>query len=113
MGLDLTLVPIQWPENGPDWLGYTRLSTERDSELYDRILNDLPAEPIPGALSWYGDDGLEQRTRDTYDDALMYVEAGQLGAFLYGALSTTNWNRAALKFCDHLPPETPVVLWWC
>jgi len=122
MGLDLTLVPIRHHEGMDWWLGHERLGLDRDG-LGHMILNRnedgqklaAPLKPkrLPRKVhfDWYGDEGIERTTTDSYGDPLFYVKAGDL-AKAAGHWKGSPWNEAAMAFVKALPADTPIILWW-
>ena len=118
MGMDLTVCPIKLNFNN-DWLGHERLSFERDYDLFSQIEDIgrgagpkvLTPKPIPGTFRWYDDDGLKESSDDCYGTPLTYVKAEEFANIIFDVLS--DWNKAVVIFLCSIPPETPVVLWWC
>jgi hypothetical protein len=119
MGLDLTLCPIQYDDEGI-WRAYNRLSLCRDYYLFSRFSNIGRTEVKPVTkpsplrdnitLLWYNDDGLEKRRDDPYGTPLTYVEACEFNKI--DTVCLNPWNRAVIEFIRSLPEDTPVVLWW-
>lgn len=111
MGIDLTLAPMKYG-NSDWWLCSNRLTLDRDYDLQERI-KALPSYPTYPAknIQWYEDDGVKDRATDAYGDPLRFVRAVQFRRVLDDQCRS-EWNLAALKFIQALPPLTPIVLWW-
>jgi hypothetical protein len=131
MGIDLTLCPdkqsalygLTVPTTA-DWhLAYCRLKLHRHAALFD-AMSALKPVPLPANVrfSWYGDEGLEDRTTDPYGGPLTYLPAGVFHALDLSAnmltlhrhppLRLDPWNAAILHFLRAVPDHTRVVLWW-
>jgi hypothetical protein len=110
MGLDLTLAYSPWrsDQGAPEPLLYSRLSLNRDYELFDQI-KELPVIPVTGPVLWYGDEGLETRETDPYGDRLTWVNAFH---FHNVKGSENSENAAILAFVRTMPPDRRIYLWW-
>lgn len=110
MGVDLTVVVAKWETEGLPLLGYNRMTTDRDYNLYEAV-NALNQRELQGVMRWYGDEGIEDMTDDAYGGKLMYVFADDLaGCFLDQCRSP--WNQAVGQMLKSLPKETKIVLYW-
>ena len=120
MGLNLTLMPINF---GKDtwWLGYNRLSFDRNYELFDffggereekhkKVINDMPI-PKDIKVDIYGDDGLETKKNNPYGEPLTYFYAKD-SKKIPMKVCKGDWNKAIIKFLQTLPKETVIVLEW-
>lgn len=116
VSLDLTIVPYEW---GPvieynSWLAYTRLRCGGARGFSERLealdKHKGPKLLPPGTkVTWYGDEGLEERTEDPYGDPLTYMTAGEL---LQVESPQNDLGRCAWAYLAALPRGTPVILWW-
>lgn len=124
MGLDLTVVPVKHGDRYCWWLGYDRLSLDRDYYLFEQIESrgrqepDEPIEkvcnpqPIPDdfKFEWYGDEGLTEETTDPYGGNLTFIRAFEVHKL--DVSKSSKWNQAIIEFLKLLHPQTPIVLWW-
>lgn len=110
MGLDLTVCPTPYVNEGGGYLLSTRIDLHRDYELFNQI-KALPSLKGWLPVRWYEDDGLKERTTDPYGNDLKYTTASEFAAVDVPD-DATDWNRAAIAFLAALPPETRVYLWW-
>ena len=121
MGVDLTLIRDRHHSLGNWFIGYDRISVDRDYDVLgqigdigrghegNRIVNawQLP----PGTrFDSYEDEGILTVTDDPYGDPLTYTTAGELAKVRVG--ESTPWNRALWEAIRALPADTVFVLWW-
>lgn len=122
MGVDLTLamgIPAFTDESllgRHGFLAYTRIGMERESLLFDRIM-ELPSKPMPVPVKWYHDKGIKPETNDPNGKPLRFVLAKDLGTIADCHHDNYYWcnsrtNMGALTFIRMLPPESIVVLYW-
>jgi hypothetical protein len=125
MGVDCTLLPIDF-ENADGTWGYSHvtLHLDRNYDVWDmlRALPDAGAPP-KDFTSYVGGrvpDGAKQgepcygQTEETpYGAPVRCVFAADIGA-LREKLADYKlpWTKAAIVFCEALPPKTRVALWW-
>lgn len=122
MGLDLTLCIIReyatsW------WLGYNRLSLDRDYDVFEQIqkchsetevvpvCNPVPL-PANVKFDWYGDEGCKEEKEDPYGYPLTYVFAKELKKVSVMKVNSGSWNRTVWSMIMSLPDQTRIVLWW-
>jgi hypothetical protein len=113
MGMDLDLGIAKYAEDiGSWWLLYDRLRLDRDYNLFDQFVV-LTREPIPTDIKvdWYSDDGVQRIKEDAYGNLLRFVRAGEFNKI--ELKKTSQWNKAVFSFLRQIPPDTPVVLYWC
>ncbi len=121
MGVDLTVVPIRYP-NLDWWLAYNRIGLDRSYALFRQFKpfdNAPEAEiaplPLPPNVKfqWYGDDGLKEQATDSYDTPLTFVYAADFARLKIDEIYPLSpLNRAVIAMMAQLPADTPVVLWW-
>ena len=121
MGLDLTVAPIKYGDSDKWWLSYTRISLDRNYELFGMIADKgrdtakpiLQPRLLPDGVKfdWYEGDGIKTRVDDPYGGKLTYVLAGEFLKIQVPSNSGT-WNRSVIAFLCSIDPKIPVVLWW-
>ena len=111
MGIDLTLVPVQWNLPGPI-LAHTRLDLQcRDYDLHSALRK--VATPLTVPLNWYDDDGLTEYLDDRYGTKLTFVTAHQFCEAVKGLRDYgSDWDRAVIAFVAALAPDRRIVLWF-
>lgn len=114
MGIDLTLCPVRYEQlPGPILLHTVMMLQCRRYEIYGGL--DEVATPLSKAVLRYEDDGIKERTTDSYDKPLHFVTAH---SFLRIWDSTpigftlNEWDNACLAFVRALNPDHQIVLWW-
>ena len=122
MGVDLSCMPIQYGDlkDNKWWLGYTRLSFDRNYDLFanfDGFTRTDKKSKIVGQLiprdvkvQIYKDEGCEEVTEDAYGSKLTYCLAGDFKKIKIKR--NGDWNKAIIKFLQTIPKETPIVLYW-
>jgi hypothetical protein len=122
MGLDLTLLPVDYEREGWGY-AHTALALDRDLDLLDRI-RTLPSTPVPASFDTYrgwresDEYGYGNTQHDGYGAPLRCVEAGALvplsSTVPHPAAPTTTSeaNRAAWCYLAALEPHTRVALYW-
>ncbi len=124
MGMDLTLMPMQYSDlkNHTWWLGYNRLSFDRSYNLFNyfgldyddyknkKVINN---KPIPKGIKVdiYGDDGLKTVETNPYGEPLTFFYAEDVKKIPVSK-DMSDWNKAIIKFLKALPRKTIVVLEW-
>lgn len=117
MGTDLTLVLDRHGQAfDMGWfLGYDRMSVPRDYELFS-LISEAGTNPLPPTVKfeWYGDEGLEAKTEDPYGDPLRWIVAGELARVFEKHFGERGYGHgvAIMHYLSHLPPDTPVILFW-
>ena len=121
MGLNLTLLPLQGPEELQKTrvLCRNRLSFDKDYEVFlqlngfdGKIKPTVKVHPIPPSL-WvqtYEEEGIRERRTDKLGVEITFVYAEQLKG-----LDTSNsspLNKAINAFIWMLPNNTPILLLW-
>lgn len=110
MGVDLTLLPLDY-ENNDSGTAFSRLHLERRRELWDDI-EKLPKKPI-GSVTGYMGDEFGRQTEDCYGGGLKWVHAKELLPLKdHEAVQDNDTNRAIWAYLAALRPDTKIVLYW-
>ena len=112
MGVDLTIVPQRYCGIGNWFLGYDRISIDRNYKLFDRI-KEISTIRFPENVKfdWYDDEGLIETKEDCYGDQLKYVHAETL-ANVFKESELSDRDKATQAYLELLPPDYWIVLWW-
>ena len=111
MGIDLTIVPQNFPQLN-DHLAYTRLGFMfRDYDYFDEL--QKISRPLNEVFRWYDDEGLTKRDDDKYGDKLTFIMASDfLKVKKVGKRKLSDWDKAIFAFIKALEPSTKLVLFW-
>ena len=114
MGIDLTLLP-QWINfnHGP-FRAIVTFPLDRDSNVF-KALKSLQPLPFNRRIDWYGEDGIESRTTDYYDEPLTFLPAGTIQTAIECGIfpqPESDWNRAIFAFIREVDPDRKVILFW-
>lgn len=111
MGVDLTLLPIDY-EHNDGGSAFSRLMLERRRELWPDIEKQLPVHPIAKITGYMGDN-FEARAHDPYGTPLTWAYAKDFSSFKdHEAVQDNDTNRAIWAYLAALNPETKIVLYW-
>lgn len=111
MGIDLEL---KFMSHDLDGWGYdaNRLSLDRDQDLWDLILRDLPQAVKPEGETF--NIGGKPETEDNYGLPLKYTRPQNVRSFLTRhKREITGWNRRCLRLVANLPDNVKIFLFWC
>lgn len=119
MGIDLNLyvpeyslrIVRQSQPHGPGAWSLSPLRCPHRDALFARI-RKLPNSPLPDGHMITIMDTYQDKTTDGYGAPLRMVCAGDLAELPLGD-EPGLWGPAVWAFLKALPPETPVVLYWC
>ena len=113
MGVDLTLVPVVYPN--VDWiLAYTRIEMRGRWYGLWECLTKL-SKPLNHEISWYGDEGIKKESETPYGKPLTWVTAEQFIKAVKIAKckkDMVDLDKAAVAYVRALPPDMKIILWF-
>lgn len=120
MGLDLKLLPFD-ADHATIAFSHTVLNCERRRALFECLLDNLNALPVPEEFRSYlsTDQDFEEHhygvtTVTPYGEPLTWVEVEALLSYGDHVDVKGNYlNRAIWAYLGCLPPRTKVALYWC
>lgn len=110
MGVDLTLLPLDYERDGSG-SAFSRLNLERRRELWTEIAK-MPMHPI-AKVTGYLRDNFGDETEDCYGSPLQWAFAKDFAVFKDNeAVQDNDLNRAIWAFLATVSPDTKIVLYW-
>lgn len=110
MGVDLTLLPLDYERNGGG-SAFSRLMLQRRCELWDDIAK-LPSADID-SVTGYMRDNFQEQKKDCYGGGLKWVYAKDFSSLKeHLAVQDNDRNRGIWAYLAALNSETKIVLYW-